>query len=206
MSQANEVYFVDVPYLKKFYSGYLDQNIDDDSLNSFILMAQDVRIQSTLGYDLYNKYINDINDIATGGPGPTGQYKYLLDNYIQRSCAIWAIYEAMPSLTFKMTNKSLSQKSSEYGQPSSQKDIEYIRTQLVNNAQFYDARIREYILNYPGNFPEYYTVSGVARIPAKNQPYDAGLYLPDYIPYYPNQNGWQQDDRCCTGRGTFLNW
>ena len=54
------VYFIDVDYIKKYFSGYLDQNIDADALNSFILIAQSVRTQSILGYDLYTKFINDI--------------------------------------------------------------------------------------------------------------------------------------------------
>ena len=50
----------------------------------------------------YHKYINDINN----NTGPVGQYKYLMDNYIQKTTAIWTIYEALPSLSFIIFYKS----------------------------------------------------------------------------------------------------
>jgi len=129
----------------------------------------------------------------------------LMDNYIQPAVALWTIYEALPSLGFKITNKAVSQKSSEYGQPSNRNDIEYIRQQISNNAQFYDMRIREYITNYPSEFPEYFTVTGLNRIRAKNNAYFGGLYLPDVVPGpRKGSGGWQQDDRCCNGRGYYL--
>jgi hypothetical protein len=197
----NTVFFVTPEYIKRYLSGYLDQNIDDDALSSFILIAQSVRTQSMLGYELYTKYINDINTYNS----PQGaQYIYLMNNYIQMSTALWSIYEALPSLGFKVTNKSVSQKSSQYGQPSSRNDIEYIRQQVSNNAQFYDMRIREYITNNPQEFPEYYQITGVNRIKAKNNSYFAGLWLPDIT--IPNRTigGWSSDDRCCNGNGYFL--
>jgi hypothetical protein len=196
----NNVYFITDSYIKKYYSGYLDANIDSDSLNSFILMSQGIRIQSTLGFDLYTKYINDILTYQA----PQGaQYVYLMDTYIQPATALWSIYEALPSLNFKMTNKALSTKSSEYGQPSSKNDVEYIRQQVSNNAQFYSQRIREYITNYPFDFPEYYTTTGVNRIRAKQNQYFAGLYLPDVPRPKRVGAGWQQDGRCtgCPGGG-----
>ncbi len=196
----NTVYFITTAYIKKYYSGYLDPNIDDDALNTFILVAQSVRIQSVLGYDLYTKFINDIN--TYGDPqGP--QYLFLMNNYIQPAVALWAIYEAAPSLGFKITNKSVSQKSSQYGQPSSRQDIEYIRQQISNNAQFYSQRIREYVTNYPNDFPEYYIITGVNRIKAKRNNYFAGMFLPDTM-YFGNRGGFIGDQRCCDGQGYYL--
>lgn len=203
MAVLDTAYFVTVEYIKKYYSIYLDQNIDDDSLSGFILISQDKWSQSSLGENLYKKYINDINNNG----GPTGPYEYLFVNFIQKALSLWTIYESLPALTYKMTNKSLSQKSSEYGKPSDQKAIELISTRIVTMAQFYDARVRQYCLNNPGDIPEYFVQPRVDSIAAKNQPYDAGLYLPDVAPFYgANKSGWQQDDRCCTGRGTYLNW
>jgi len=201
MFQTN-VYFVTTSYIKRYYSGYLDQNIDDDSLNSFILISQNVRMQQALGYQLYTKFIDDI---TTYGAPQGAQYLFLMNNYIQPASALWAIYEALPSLGFKVTNKAVSQKSSEYGQPSPREDIEYIRQQVSNNAQFYSQRIREYITNYPNDFPEYYQVTGVNRIRAKRNNYFAGLFLPDTM-YFGSSNGFQSDPRCCgEGSGYYVN-
>ena len=197
----NTVYFITPEYIKKYLSGYLDQNIDDDALSSFILMSQNIRIQSVLGYDLYTKYINDIN--TTGSPQGT-YYIYLMNNYIQMSTALWSVYEALPSLGFKVTNKAVSQKDSQYGKAAGRSDIEYIRQQLSNNAQFYDMRIREYITNNPQEFPEYYQITGVNRIKAKNNNYFGGLWLPDVMIGKRRDGNWQSDDRCCNGQGYYL--
>ena len=202
----NNCYFITVDFIKKYYSGYLDQNIDSDALDSFILIAQSVRTQSILGYDLYTKYVNDINTYSA----PQGAaYIYLMDNYIQQSTALWTIYEALPSLGFKVTNKAVSQKSSDYSQPSNRNDIEYIRQQVSNNSQFFDSRIREYITNNPSLFPEYFTTSGINRIRAKNNAYFGGLWLPDVMPTNKRgTGGWQSDDRCVgcgVGNGYFIN-
>lgn len=196
---VRNTYFVTCEYIKKYYSGYLDENIDDNQLSSFILIAQDVRTQSTLGYDLYNKYINDINN----NTGPNGMYKVLMDSYIQPSVSLWAIYEMLPSLNFRMTNKALSTKDSQYGKSSTRNDVEYIRQQISNQAQFYDQRCREIITNNPQSFPEYYQVTGVNRIKAKNNSYFAGMFLPDTV-IRKNNGGWQSDDRCCNGGGYYF--
>ncbi len=106
-----------------------------------------------------------------------------MDNFIQPALGLWSIYEATPALNFKLTNKAVSQKSSQYSQPSSRSDVEYLRQQISNNAQFYDQRIREYITNNPTFFPEYFQISGVNRIKAKKNNYFGGLYLPDGFKY-----------------------
>lgn len=198
----NNVYFITTDYVKKYFSGYLDPNIDADNLDSFILIAQNVRTQSVLGYDLYTKYLNDI--LNYDAPQGT-QYVYLMNNYIQVALALWTIYEALPSLAFKITNKNVAQKSSEYSQPSNRSDVEYIRQQISNNAQYYDTRIREYITNYPYDFPEYYTTTGVNRIRPKNNNYYGGLWLPDNVPTKKKDGTFQSDDRCCNGKGYYLN-
>lgn len=201
MFQTN-TYFVTTDYIKKYYSGYIDSNVDDDALNSFILIAQNVRIQSVLGYNLYMRFIDDINNFGA----PQGvDYLFLMNNYIQPATALYAIYEAAPSLGFKITNKAVSQKSSEYGQPSSRSDIEYIRNQIVGNAEFYSQRIREAITNNTTAYPEYFRVSGVNRIRAKRNNYFAGLFLPDNF-YLGSRNGFQRDERCCgQGDGYYVN-
>ena len=151
-------------------------------------------------YHLCVKFINDIN---TYGSPQGAQYLFLMNNYIQPAVALWSIYEAAPSLGFKITNKAISQKSSEYGQPSSRQDIEYIRQQISNNAQFYSQRIREYITNYPNDFPEYYQITGVNRIKAKRNNYFAGLFLPDTM-YFSGANRFRGDERCCDDQGYYI--
>ena len=199
----NNVYFITVDYIKKYYSGYIDPNIDANSFNSFILMAQGIRTQSVLGYDLYTLYINAINadpTLATLGT----QYVYLLNNYIQPAVALWTIYEALPVLDTRITNKGVVNKESDYSHTADLKRLDRLLNQLSNNAQFYDTRTREYITNYPSEFPEYFTVTGVNRVRAKQDPYFAGLWLPDVIATRKKGGSFDTGPGCCNGGGYYL--
>lgn len=57
-------------------SGF-DGNIDNDSINPFIFMAQNAEIKRILGLPLYNKIVSDYeNDVLTGS------YQDIYTNYI----------------------------------------------------------------------------------------------------------------------------
>ena len=197
----NSVYFITTDYILKYYSGYLDPNIDANSLNSFILIAQNIRTQSILGYDLYTKYINDINTYGS----PTGsQYVYLMDNYIQPEVALWTIYEALPVLDTRITNKGIVNKTSDYSHTADLKRMDRLLNQISNNSQFFDTRIREYITNFPSQFPEYFTITGVNRVRAKQDPYFAGLWLPDQITTRRKGGSFERGPGCCNGGGYYL--
>lgn len=92
----------------KILQWVLDNNIDPNLFNQFIFIAQEQNIQEILGYTLYIKYLTDIAN--TGSPDPTGLYKDLMDQCIQDATALWAIYHAIPTMNFRLTNKAMSQK------------------------------------------------------------------------------------------------
>lgn len=169
-------YIITSEFLKKFYSGYLDQNIDDASLNTFILIAQDNRIQQALGYNLYTKILNDIQQFKS----PQGQdYITLTQDYIAPALALWTIYEAYLALDTKITNKGLVNKTSEWSDRSDFKKIERLQKQIENNAESYTNSLTVYIQNNPSSFPEYNTTSGINRIQPDPSGYYGNLWLPD---------------------------
>lgn len=195
-------FFITTKYILKYYQGYIEPNMDANSLSSFIGVAQDIRIQSVLGYDLYNRYLNDINTYNA----PQGvNYQYLMDNFIQKSLAIWTLYEALDSLDTKITNKGIVTKTSDNSETASDKRIEKKLNRLSNSAQFYDTRIREYIMNNPSEFPEYFTQNGVMRIKARTDNYFAGMWLPE-LPFGTNGGtNIAQYNRCCDGNQLYIN-
>lgn len=168
----NKCFFVSPEYILQMYSGYLDNNIDPNSLNTFILIAQNENTQQLLGYTLYQKYITDITngDILLA---PDVNYKNLLDNYIMDSVALWTIWYALDTIHLRVTNKSVVTKSSPPNSAAiSTKDLSRLGYKIMERAQFADARVREQIINYPFDFPEYYQVTGVQRLVPKTNPYD----------------------------------
>ena len=166
----NKCFFVTTEYILETYSLYLDNNIDPSSINGAILIAQNEQCQQLLGYTLYQKFITIIND-GTITSGTNVRYKYLLDNYIVDSVSLWSVWYLLDSLALRATNKGVEQKNSQYSSPVSSSQLTKLKTAVMERAQFLDARTREYILNFPGDYPEYYQVTGVMRLTPKTNPY-----------------------------------
>jgi hypothetical protein len=150
----------------------IDSNVDADLITKFIDQAQDTKIQQVLGYALYMAIMDKIvnNNL-------TGEYKFLVDNFIQKCQSHYVVYMSLPYINYHLTNKSVATKSSDNGQPSSLEEIQYLRKDIESIAQFYAQRIREYIVNNPGSFMEYWATSGIDRITPKSNNYFGGIYL-----------------------------
>lgn len=196
-TRNNIALIVDSNYLKTNYPGYVESNIDDNSLESFIILAQDTQLQSAIGYTMYRKIMDTLISDPTGNSF-SSQYTYIIQNYIMPEVALWAIYLAYPTLLYKPTNKAIVTKHSDESNPVGIRELEYLRSQIKSNAEFYDSRIVEYIKNYTNDFIEYYTTSGVNRIRPKSNLYFGGIYLK---PSYGRPPG-----GCCIDRGYNLNW
>jgi hypothetical protein len=199
MSNLVQAFIIDSSYLKRNYPGYVDSNIDNNSLQSFILIAQDINLQSVIGYNMYNYIITSLMADPTGSIFST-YYQYILVNCIYKSVALWSIFNAYPTLLYKATNKSIVTKNSEESVQVSVKELEYLKAQIRNTAEYYDARTLEYIKNNPNSFPEYYTTSGVDRIIPKSNVYYGGLYLGG------GSNRNRTNKGCCGEKGINLHW
>lgn len=196
MAILQQAFIVDSNYLKTQYSGYVDSNVDNNMLESFILIAQDVNLQSLIGYTMLNHIISNLMTDPTGST-LSAQYQYILVNTIQKSVALWAMYQAYPSLLYKATNKALVTKHSDESNAVGIREMEYMRNQIKNSAEFYDSRTLEYIKNNVNEFSEYYTTSGVNRIRPKSTVYFGGLYL--------GGTG-RLGNKCCDGPSRELGW
>lgn len=171
MASPTKAFFTTPEYILKYYAGFLDANIDPNTLNTFILLAQSEQTQQLLGYTLYNKYITDINSGAISLPADVN-YKYLLDNFIMDSVSCWAIWMAIDTIHLRVTNKSVLTKNSQFSAPISPTQLNRIRYNIMERAQFWDTRTREYVLNNPGFYPEYFETTGAYHLTAKPNTYD----------------------------------
>jgi hypothetical protein len=167
--------FISTDYILKYYKGYIEPNMDSDSLDTFIVAAQDIKLVDVLGSKLYQKYINDINTYDS----PQGAaYIYLMDNYIQKSLALWTIYKAMNAFDSKITNKGIVNKTSDNSETISDSRLQRKMNDIMNDAQTYDNRIADYILNNPTSFPEYFNQEFPNSVKPKQQTYFCGVYIP----------------------------
>jgi len=193
-------YIVDPSYIKTNYALYVDENIDDNLLNSAILLAQNNNLQSIIGYTMFRFIIDKLISDPTGNSF-SNQYLYIIENYIQPSVGLWALYQALPTIWIRITNKSVVNKKGDDSEPVNMKAFSLLRDEIRNNAMFYDSRIVEYITNNTNDFNEYYTTDGVNRIFPKNSAYSNGVYLKPYQRQRVNI-----EDQRGSGKGFPLNW
>lgn len=167
--------FISTEYLFKYT--ILDDNIDPDLLNKFIIQAQDLNIQQVIGNTLYVKLMTDI--VNTGSP--SGYYLTLLTDYIQRCQAEWTVYHVFPFINYRLTNKAVSEKNSDNSNPTTLENIQWLREQVRSTAEFYSTRIREFIVNNQTQFPEYFNPDqNLLSIKPRWNNYFGGIYLNRY--------------------------
>lgn len=186
--------FLTADYVFKYT--VVDSNVDPNIIDKYIIKAQDLNIQSVLGNNLYVKMMNDI---ATTGTCP-GLYYDLLTQYVQKCQVEWVVYHSLPFINYRLTNKAVSLKSSDNSVPGTVGDLQYLREQVRNDAEFYSTRIKEYIINNQGSFPEYFQY-GPNKLQIVPQPdaYFSGIYT--------DRNLWNYDRRTNTypNAGTRIN-
>jgi len=168
---VNKAKFITFEYLVKWT--IMDENVDANLVEPFILQAQDINIQTIVGNTLYVKLMNDI--ITTGTT--TGYYLTLLTEYIQPAQAQWAIYHSLPFLNYRLTNKSVAEKNSDNSTVAPLETVQYLRNTVRDNAEFLSTRIREYIINNQTQFPEYFSPQlNLMSIKPQVNNYFGGIY------------------------------
>jgi len=149
----------------------INYNVDTAFLLPFLKIAQDKNMQVILGTDLYRKLEADI---VAGTI--TGNYKVLIDDYVQDSIIHYALVEALPFLSFQIKNGSVTQKNSENGTAANKSDINWLIQKERDTAEFYGQRIVDYLCENSSLFPEYSSNSGADMSPISNA-YNTGLRI-----------------------------
>lgn len=178
----SNVLFISEARLKKLTA--IHDNVEPQELTPFVQQAQDIYIQDVLG----TKFYQSLKDKITGNT-VTGNYKVLLDDYIAPTLANYAVYLAFPSLNYKIKNKAIMTPTSEESSVVDLSSIKYVRGSILDTAQFYGERTREYIVDNQEQFPEYLNPGTDGLMPNKTNPYFQGLYVPKRNDCYglPNQ-------------------
>lgn len=165
------VVFISEARLKKLTA--VHDNVEPNELMPFVVQAQDVYIQDILGTYFYQELKDKITNNTV-----SGYYKTLLDDYISPTLANYAVYLALPSLNYKIKNKSVLNPSSEEAQNTDLSQLKYLRGSVQDTSQFYAERTREYLRDNQEQFPEYTNPGVDGMMPNKNNPYFHGVYIP----------------------------
>lgn len=164
--------FIDESYLKT--NSVIDENVSAEYIRPTILEAQDMYIHPFLGTGLYNKLKTDV--IAST---VTGDYKTLLEDYVQKTLMFYTLVELTPVMVYKYMNKTVAEKNSENSISADQSDINYLMERWRNKAQWYGQRLIDYLCENQTLFPEYTnpgTGQDIIR-PDKDTAFEESWYL-----------------------------
>lgn len=166
---ANEtVLLVSEQRMKEWTS--LDNNIRIDVLTPSILNAQSVYTQDSLGTPFFNRLLEGVrdNDLTTV------ESDFLRD-YVGPMLMQYALYLIMPNLKYKFVEKGILSGSSEETSDTTLEELQYLRETALDLAQFYDARLKEFLNDYPDLFPIYRNWNQKGMYPNKETSYQSGL-------------------------------
>jgi hypothetical protein len=162
------VLFISESYLKN--NTLIDDNVDQRIILPSIVTAQDMRSHPVLGTPLYE----DLKSKIVAGTLNADEIT-LIDDFIAKSLLYWSMYECSTSMLYKYRNKSVATKNSENAQPITSQDLQYLRDDWQNKAEFYDERLINHLIDNKSLFPKYQETS--EDIHAKKTAYTTSFYL-----------------------------
>lgn len=177
--------FIDEDYL--YDNTLIERNVDGAKINPMIFKAQDMHIAEALGSDFYNRLmIGTYHYLGIQEPGgPTidpslalnPDEEELLIDFIQPALAEWTHYMLVSQLRTKLTNKSASNEFSQYSNTAERADIQDIKGELRNMAEFYTARLIKHLCLHEKLFPLYMNPTDDQNLHASSVAYDSGVYF-----------------------------
>tara|TARA_R100001594_G_scaffold97993_1_gene132339 strand:+ start:414 stop:995 length:582 start_codon:yes stop_codon:yes gene_type:complete len=155
----------------------LGGSVDDNIIMPYILLAQDMFILPILGTDLDAKLKSDIQ-----GGSLAGDYKTLVETYIQPALVQFAFAELAPFLRLRFVNNSVViMGDTDAGSSASYDDIKPLMDRANDAAEFYRQRCIDYLRDNTSSFPEYSSNTGSDLDPTTRN-YYAGINLDCNVP------------------------
>ena len=158
----------------------LDNNVRVEEITPFIINAQDIYMQDTLGTKFYTRLKNGViqNDL-------NADEQHLMTDYIGPTLMQYALYLMLPTIKYKIVEKGIVSGTSEETAATNLDELKYLRQTTLDLAEFYNKRLIEYLCDNPGMFPDYETPGTDGMYPNRQNPYFSGLVTPrKYKTYY----------------------
>ena len=162
--------FISATILKKDTA--LGGSVDDNLIMPYILLAQDMNILPVLGTDLYEAIKTKIN-----GGTLTGDYKTLMETYIQPALVQFSFSQLAPYLRLRFVNNAVVvMGATEQSSSATYDDIKPLMDTATDAAEFYRQRMIDYLRNNSRSFPEYTSNTGSDLDPTTRN-YYSGINL-----------------------------
>ena len=144
----NKVLMLTADYYKR--NSVVNLNVDEELIHPQIIKAQNMNIERILGSDLFNIVLAEITAQTY-----TARITTLLEDYIQPALVEWITYTALPYLNYKFTNKSISKKSSDNSEPSELNEVNFLRQDIRDDAEYLSERMTKFLEANETTYPEY---------------------------------------------------
>lgn len=167
---TNKVLFLSVDYLRD--NTVINGNVDSEILEPFILLAQNVHIETIVGTKLYNDLISEI---IAGSLSTANQT--LLDDYLQPALLQWSLYESLPFINYKLTNKAVSTKNSDNSDAVELDELHYLRTTVKDVAEYMSERATKFLKTNETTYPLYLLNTECDEIRPNKTNYFSGIVL-----------------------------
>ena len=162
--------FISATRLKKDTA--LGGSVDDNLIMPYILLAQDMNILPVLGTDLYEALKTKIN-----GGTLTGDYKTLMETYIQPALVQFSFSQLAPYLRLRFVNNAVVvMGATEQSSSATYDDIKPLMDTATDAAEFYRQRLIDYLRNNSSSFTEYTSNTGSDLDPTTRN-YYSGINL-----------------------------
>lgn len=148
----------------------LDENVRVDEITPFIINAQDIYMQDTLGTKFYTRLKDGV--VADN---LTADEIHLLNEYVAPCLMQYALYLMLPTLKYKVVEKGLLSGTSEETAATNLDELKYVRQTTLDMAEFYNKRLIEFLKDNPGMFADYDSPGTDGMYPNKRTPYFSGL-------------------------------
>lgn len=159
----------------------IHENLQMDDLTPHINDAQNLYLQNQIG----TKLLTTLKQAVIDG-NLTADQKLLLEDYIAPMLVNWSFYLALPFIKYKIVDKGIVSGTSETSTATTLEELQYLRDNVSSTAEFYSERLREYLLDNPGMYPEYDNFGTDGMSPDKENQYFSGLVIPHMKYKYRN--------------------
>ena len=154
-------------------STVVTENVDPKYIRGNIQTAQDLYIETTLGTLLFN----DINEKANAGTLASNDL-VLYSKYIKPCIKYYILSLLAPELSYKLTNKNVSTKSSDNAQPVTEETVKQIAQRYRDLGDTYRQRMINYLCENYALFPLYDLNEGLDEIqPNRNKAFQNPIFL-----------------------------
>jgi len=141
------IYFVTEQFLKEKTA--ITQNVDAKDLAPYISQSVKTYIKPILGYrfteDLLTKY--NANSLSAD--------EMELVEFIQYMVAFYSAYDAIPNISFRVSNKGIQSQFGDYSNSEGVATVEYIRNNVLKFAKINEGELRDFLALYKAKFPLY---------------------------------------------------